>query len=277
MSEKQNNDEFLEKVIIVSVILFLVILLTSVFCFKKEDKFDWGAWINLIVSFIGALLGGIFTMWGLKVTLDKQNKFEIQMKEDEKLKSKIEIQKISSILYYESHQFLLSLTGSIEILSSFLIYKYDAKKDLLFYKKIFNDLYEVSDNFYDSIKDLINCNFDFLEEDFIKFKKTVIKNLFEINNINNKLKKLNINDIEECESMYYNLCNLLNKSLMNIALSLPCKNNDDFKIKLKKLEMNTLNDILNIDSKYEKMLYYLGRFEVGEFEIAKESLQYEEL
>ncbi|EJT6167398.1 hypothetical protein N2W38_000965 [Clostridium perfringens] len=277
MSEKQNNDEFLEKTIKVSVMLFLGIAFMSIFFFKKGDSFDWSAWINLIVSFIGALLGGIFTMLGVKITLDKQNNFELQVKKDKKLKNKIEIQKISSILYYESHEFLLSVTISIEILSSFLIHKQGEIKDLSFYKKFFRGLYEVSDNFYDSIKDLINCNFDFLGEDFVKFKKCVIKNLLEINNINNKLKKLNTSDKEECESMYYQLCNLLNETLRNITLNLPCENNEEFNRELGELEINTLNDIMNIDPKYEKMLYYLGKLEVGEFEIAKESLQCEEL
>ena len=95
MNQKiKDNMELLKQIIKFSCMLLFVVASISLAFFWNNDGIDYKTWIPLVVSFGGALAGGIFTMLGVVLTLNKSITLEEERRKDE-------INKLALIVYSE--------------------------------------------------------------------------------------------------------------------------------------------------------------------------------
>lgn len=113
MSKKiQDSNELFKKVIEFSCFLLIITSVISSRFFYIDNQFDYKGWITLVASFAGALIGGIFTMFGVIKTIenDKKNKFleEQERLNNIKVRIKIEIEaSLNSIREYYLNMLLV--------------------------------------------------------------------------------------------------------------------------------------------------------------------------
>lgn len=113
MSKKiQDSNELFKKVIEFSCFLLIITSVISCRFFYIDNQFDYKGWITLVASFAGALIGGIFTMFGVIKTIenDKKNKFleEQERLNNIKVRIKIEIEaSLNSIREYYLNMLLV--------------------------------------------------------------------------------------------------------------------------------------------------------------------------
>ncbi|MDM0744605.1 hypothetical protein QTI42_03015 [Clostridium perfringens] len=86
MDKKKENIKTLFYIICASLALFLVISSLSSFFFYINGYFQFKDWISSVVSLAGALIGGIFTMLGVVLSLNRSisEREELEKKEVEK-------------------------------------------------------------------------------------------------------------------------------------------------------------------------------------------------
>ena len=108
----QDSNELFKKVIEFSCFLLIITSVISSRFFYIDNQFDYKGWITLVASFAGALIGGIFTMFGVIKTIenDKKNKFleEQERLNNIKVRIKIEIEaSLNSIREYYLNMLLV--------------------------------------------------------------------------------------------------------------------------------------------------------------------------
>ncbi|ELU5586532.1 hypothetical protein SCB17_000931 [Clostridium perfringens] len=194
MEYKSKNIKTLVWVIVITIILFLGIAYISSKFFYIDYYFQYKDWMISLVSLAGALVGGIITMFGVVLTLNRSisEKEELNRKEKEKLeKEKKEELKITALqVYHEIKAYIESVKNyNLKVLELKLKYGLNDSCDGDEFEKEckkwtwINDLYFMSDD----VKDLF---YKLVSENVFENKDKMIKTYISINTNHERTKRV---------------------------------------------------------------------------------------
>lgn len=199
MKQKLKNMEILYLLIKISGGIFIAIASLSIYFFFVNGYFQYKDWITLVISFAGTLLGGIITMSGVVLSLNRTIDNE-EKQVNEKIK------KLKIILGFEIENFISSFEKEIlryiekqRLIVNENLDKLNTKPEFNLWQERINykNIYKVDSNCKEYIYELILLDNKANTNELIEFYK-----LYSI--LEEKLPTINSNikDIEESISKF---------------------------------------------------------------------------
>ncbi|MDK0903527.1 hypothetical protein QTI81_01880 [Clostridium perfringens] len=193
MNNKSENMKLLGYIICASIGVFIAVIAFSSLAFYINGYFQFKDWTILVVSLAGALMGGIFTMLGVVLTLNRsisdREEADKRQAEESSIEKKESIKTEIFIVKTEIEQFLDSIKNAME---SEILLKHqnaipESMRDLKVIENIndwlmeFEAIYFLNENvkysFFDMVKNIKYDN-----------KEVQIKNFVYLYQINSALK-----------------------------------------------------------------------------------------
>ena len=196
MDQKKENMKLLRDLIFASFGVISIIAYLSKFFFYVNGYFQFNEWITVVISLVGALIGGIFTMLGVVLTLNKNISWNEDKEKKEKeileKKEREEIKVLALQIYSEIEVYVNSIREyTLNVLDLKIKYALTNNCD--------------GDRFEEKCKQWIWINDIYFMSDNIKdnFYALVSKDIFqEKNKLINSFIKLNINH-ERTKQIFY--------------------------------------------------------------------------
>ena len=118
MNNKSENMKLLGYIICASIGVFIAVIAFSSLAFYINGYFQFKDWTILVVSLAGALMGGIFTMLGVVLTLNRsisdREEADKRQAEESSIEKKESIKTEIFIVKTEIEQFLDSIKNAME-------------------------------------------------------------------------------------------------------------------------------------------------------------------
>lgn len=189
-----DNMDLLSNLIKFSLILLIVVSAIALIFFRDGSDLDYKGWITLVISLGGAIVGGIFTMLGVVLTLNRSITEKEELEKEKQLSKEIDkkekLKVMSLQVYYEIDSYINSIKKyTLNVLDIKIKYGFKENVDDNKIEELcrgwiwINDIYFMADN----IKDIfykIMSNGDF--ED----KENLIKTFVKLNINHERTKRL---------------------------------------------------------------------------------------
>lgn len=184
MNQKKENMKIIRDLIITLTIIILIISYFSKFFFYVNGYFQFNEWITSFIGLIGAGMGGIFTMLGVVLTLNRNIS-------DQEKKEKKELVRIAYLINIESKLFLESIESyllNMKLGELIVIKDFSAKlKKEENFRGFYEKRYIISDSYKDNVTKLSLL----LKDDEL----WIIEKLLGLDSLSRKLNNVtNIND-----------------------------------------------------------------------------------